>query len=121
MIFFLFMALKISYFDLMHKKIKNLDLLSILVFSYIKSFDHQYLYSLATFLIGVIFMKYIGAGDIKFLSLIVLIHPSLASTLRSFKFISLGLLVLAVLYFKKRASWKSRIPVAPAISLGLIL
>ena len=121
MIFLSIIAAKIIYTDLTKHKILNQDLTLILIISILHHRIYQYKFAAVVLIFGLIFNRFIGAGDTKMLALIVLMKPTWEMTLRSLQFISIGLLILAILYFIRFRKLRVRAPIAPALCVGLLI
>ncbi len=121
MLFLIAMALKIVITDIKTKKILNHDLTLILVVAIIHHHKFQYKFAALTFAAALIFSKYLGAGDIKLLTLIVLLKPDLHRTLNSLSYILIAAAVLGLSYLIKYRKVRMRIPLAPALCIGLLI
>lgn len=121
MVFLWIMAIKIAYTDIREKKIKNHDLTLLLVVSILHHHVYQYRYAFLTLVIGFLGMRFIGAGDIKFLSLIILLKSNLALTFKSLEYIGMALLIIAVIYLLIFRTLRVRAPIAPALCVGLLI
>lgn len=115
------MAIKIAITDIREKKIKNHDLTLILIVSVLHHNIHQYRYALLVLIIGFFFLKFIGAGDIKLLSLIILLKTNLALTFKSLEYIGMALLIISVIYLLIFRTLRVRAPIAPALCVGLLI
>lgn len=115
------LAIKIAITDIKDRKIKNRDLLIIFIILLIQHHIHQIKYAFLVLLIGLIFSRFLGAGDTKFLSLIVLSKTDLTATLKSFEYISFLLLSILVIYLISNRKLRVRAPIAPALCLGLFI
>jgi len=121
MIFLVIMALKISYTDLRFRKIRNQDLGILVLVAILHHHMHQYLLSASILVSGLLLQKYVGAGDIKYLSLIILMKADFAQVRISIFAISAGLVITSGFYLLKSRNIKMRVPMAPALSVGLLL
>jgi Flp pilus assembly protein protease CpaA len=121
MIFLWIMALKIAYTDIREKRIKNHDLSLILLVSLLHHHLYQYKYAFLVLVLGFLLLKFIGAGDVKFLALIVLIKANATTTFRSLQFIASALAALALLYLAIHRNLRVRAPIGPALCVGLLI
>lgn len=120
MLFLSLMSLKIAITDFKTKKILNHDLTLILIVAILHHHKFQYRYAVIALIVGLIFSKFLGAGDIKFFALIVLLKPNLHSTVNSMTYIAIGAAILSIGYFIKYRNLKMRIPLGPALCIGLL-
>jgi Flp pilus assembly protein protease CpaA len=115
------LGLKIAITDIKYQKIKNRDLLMIFALLIFQHQVHQIRFALCVLLAGLVISRFMGAGDIKFLSLIVLSKPDLPSTFKSFEYISFLLLTILVIFLISHRNLRGRAPIAPALCVGLFI
>ena len=115
------MASKIAVRDFRSHKIYNHDLAAILIVSSLHHQIYQYKYAFLVLAIGLFLTKYIGAGDVKLLALVVLIHPDALSTYSSLAFCSGVAILICLIYIIRYRKLKFRIPIGPALCVGLLL
>ena len=115
------LGLKIAITDIKYQKIKNKDLLMVFALLIFQHHVHQIIFALCVLLAGLVIPRFMGAGDIKFLSLIVLSKPDLPSTFKSFEYISFLLLTILVIFLISHRNLRVRAPIAPALCVGLFI
>ena len=121
MLLLLILSLKISFTDIKSQRIKNRDLIILFSVVTLQHQIHQILYAIFTLSIGLVFSGFIGAGDIKFLALIVLTKPNLPSTFKTFEYVSYSMLAILVIYLISNRNLRGRAPIAPALCVGLFI
>lgn len=121
MLFYIFMAVKISISDIRHRKIKNHDLLALLVVGFLHRSIHQLFLALAILVAGALLAKFIGAGDAKLLAIVVALHTSFADTYRALIFIAFATALLVSFYLLRHRRLNVKIPFAPALCVGLVI
>ena len=119
MITYLLIALKISYTDLRYRKIHNLDLSLLFVAIIFHRQIHHFLWALLTVILGFILRRFIGAGDTKFLALIVL--TKMGEEELRVSLIAVVIVASSTLIFFLGNKKIRRIPLGPALSVGLLI
>ena len=119
MFVYLLIALKISYTDLRYRKIHNSDLSLLFVAIIFNRQAHQLLGALLTIILGFILRRLIGAGDAKLLALIVL--TKLGAEELWVSLIAMVTVATITLTFFLGNKKIRRIPLGPALSIGLLI
>ena len=115
------MAVKISISDIRHRKIKNHDLVALLIVGFLHRSIHQLVPALAILVAGVLLAKFIGAGDAKLLAIVVAFHSNFADTYRALILIAFATALLVSFYLLRDRRLDMKIPFAPALCVGLVI
>lgn len=121
MAFLILMAIKIAITDLWIHKIRNFDLLVILTYLLSQRKCHLILIPISIIVLGVLFQRSIGSGDSKLLAIVAFGKCDLVHFYRSLSLILFLASLISLVYLFKYRVFKTRIPLGPALSLGLIL
>ena len=119
MIAYLLIVLKISYTDLRYRKIHNSDLSLLFIAIIFHRQAHQLLLASLTIIVGFILRRFIGAGDVKFLALIVLTKLG-AEEFRNSLIAIVTAATITLIFFRGNKQMR-RIPLGPALSVGLLI
>lgn len=115
------MALKIALTDLSKRKIRNIDLIIVLTIFLTREKCHLLFLPISILFFGVLFQRIIGSGDSKLLALIAFGKCDLAHFYKSFTLILFLASLISLVYLLKYRTFKTRVPLGPALSVGLLL
>ena len=121
MFFFIFISLRIIYTDLRYRKIYNKDLIVILIVAALHHRLHYLAPAIVLLIIGSAVLKKVGAGDLKLLALIVAMKANYLELINSITAIVIASTALLIFYLIRHRQLKIRVPMAPALCVGLLI
>ncbi|MEN9735328.1 MAG: hypothetical protein RL129_38 [Actinomycetota bacterium] len=121
MFFFIFISLRIIYTDLRYRKIYNKDLLVILLVAALHHRLHFLAPAIVILIIGSGVLKMVGAGDLKLFALIVAMKANYFELTMSITAIVIASSILIIFYLIRHRQLKIRVPMAPALCVGLLI
>lgn len=121
MVFLIFMTIKIAITDIWIHKIRNFDLMVILIYLLSQRRCHLILIPISIIVLGVSFQRSIGSGDSKLLAIVAFGKCDQVHFYKSLTLILFLASLISLVYLLKYRAFKTRIPLGPALSVGLIL
>ena len=121
MAFLILMSAKISITDICLHKIRNFDLVVILIYLVSQRRCHLLLIPILIIALGVSLQRSIGSGDSKLLAIVAFSKCDQVHFYKSLTLILFLASLISLVYLLKYRTSKTRIPLGPALSVGLIL